>query len=126
MLQNWEDEQRRLHANPPDFYTTPADKNKCRNYQQRRPGVAVPCWHPHCSCMEAKVDEYKVYWEKPVWNTCDKHKLLYKQSYCPHCFSEELAAEDRRSVKRWRVGWYILAGWVMVLSGIALIIHSHG
>lgn len=51
---SWSEEQARLHANPPDHYTTPPEKSKCRNYGRCEPGEAVPCWHPHCTCMSRK------------------------------------------------------------------------
>lgn len=46
---DWQEEQGRLRANPPDFYTTPPVTAKCRNMHEG-PG-AVACWHPHCTCM---------------------------------------------------------------------------
>lgn len=49
--ETWEQEQERLHKNPPNYYATPPDKSKCRNNDGR---ATVPCWYPHCSCMEPK------------------------------------------------------------------------
>jgi hypothetical protein len=33
---------------PPTFYTTPTELEKCKNLNLEG---ATPCWHPHCDCQ---------------------------------------------------------------------------